>query len=306
MGRYTTEIRNVIRVAETQAHGSYTEFEYTDATWRALGLDSYPIYEESHRAKLNSMICDHFYMREIGAETVALFRLFVRRTMNEIMPYYNELYRSLDLDYDILSEIEVTHNELWGEDSSRTWDDKTDMTRTRVSTVSDDRTTDTTQDSTTKVTGSTTTNVTGSTTTDTSSASSNMFSDTPMSMVQDDGGTLLESGNYATTATFDRAETDQTGTSTSDQTGTSTSDQTGKVESNVTDRATRSEDGHDTDLGTHEGNDDTKRTGSRTSEDRGRRVPAVDLIRRFRENVINVDRMIVESPELNECFMQVY
>lgn len=290
MGRYTTELRNVIRVAETQAHGSYTEFEYTDATWRALGLDSYPIYEESHRAKLNSMICDHFYMREIGAETVALFRLFVRRTMNEIMPYYNELYRSLDLDYNILSEIEVTHNELWGEDASRTWDDKTDMTRTRVNTVSDDRTTDTTQDS--------TSNVTGSTTNDTTSSSSNVFSDTPMSMVQDDGGTLLESGQYATNATFDKSETGQT--------GTSTTDQTGNVKSNVTDKSTRSEDGHDTDLGTHEGTDDTSRSGSRTSEDKGRRVPAVDLIRRFRENVVNVDRMIVESPELSECFMLVY
>lgn len=189
MAVYTTELRNVIRVAETQAHGSYTEFEYTDATWRALGLDEYPIYDESHRAELNRKICDHFYMREIGAETVALFRLFVRRTMNEVMPFYNELYKTASLITDPFEEISVTHHEGWGEDT----------------------------ESNTSSTGSTST--TSTTTMTNESSSSSLFSDTPMSMIQDDGGTLLESGQYATTSTFDKSSAD-TETSGQGETGT--------------------------------------------------------------------------------------
>lgn len=202
MGVYTTELRNVIRVAETQAHGSYAEFEYTGATWTALGLDSYPIYDESHRAELNRKICDHFYMREIGAETVALFRLFVRRTMQEIMPYYNELYRTADLITNPLNEIEVIKTEGWGESGSTT----------------DATTTDTTVKDTTSATDGTTSE------TQTDSNSKSIYNDTPMSMVQDDGGTLIEDGQYATSVTIDTSSTNES-TST-DTTRNSTTDTT--------------------------------------------------------------------------------
>lgn len=237
MARYTVELRDVIRVAETQAHGSYTEFQYTEATWRAVGLDSYPIFEESHRAKLNSMICDHFYMREIGAETVALFRLFVRRTMNEIMPYYNELYLAATKLTDPLNEIDMSYTEGWGEDS----------------------------------TSDSTSNSQSSGNVGTESSSNSIFSDTPMSMVQDDGGTLIENGNYATNATYDKSSTDQTSQSSND------------VTSNRKD--------------TSAGSRDRTETGHRTSQ--------AELVSQWRRAILNVDREIVESPELSECFLAI-
>lgn len=246
MAVYTTELRNVIRVAETQAHGSYTEFEYTDATWRALGLDKYPIYDESHRAELNRKICDHFYMREIGAETVALFRLFVRRTMQEVMPYYNELYKTASLIDNPFDEIDVTRTEGWGEDTTDT----------------------------TNVTGST--NSTGQSTTSTSSSSSSVFSDTPMSMVQDDGGTLIEDGQYATTANYDKSSTDSEVSTTSDTGTTSKTDSTGQ------------------------------RAGSREETERGHRKSPAELVMEYRRAILNVDNMILQDPELNDCFMNVY
>lgn len=58
-----------------------------------IGLDTYPIYEETYRATLNGKIWDQFANREIGQESVQLFRHAFRRWMNNNMPYYNDQYR---------------------------------------------------------------------------------------------------------------------------------------------------------------------------------------------------------------------
>jgi len=59
-----------------------------------LALNDYPIYDECHRPILNEKILHHYYFREIGFETPALFNTYLRRKMHEIMPYYNQLYQS--------------------------------------------------------------------------------------------------------------------------------------------------------------------------------------------------------------------
>lgn len=59
-----------------------------------LDLNSYPIFDESYRDGLNNKIIRHFWFREIGFETAALFRDSLAVKMNEIMPYYNQLYKS--------------------------------------------------------------------------------------------------------------------------------------------------------------------------------------------------------------------
>ena len=59
-----------------------------------LNLDSYPIFDEAYRDTLNTKIIQHFWWREIGFETAALFSDRLTVKMNEIMPYYNQLYKS--------------------------------------------------------------------------------------------------------------------------------------------------------------------------------------------------------------------
>ena len=59
-----------------------------------IGLDDYPIFDEEYRRGLNTKIVEHFYYREIGQETPELFKRFLNRRMNEVMPYYNLLYES--------------------------------------------------------------------------------------------------------------------------------------------------------------------------------------------------------------------
>lgn len=90
MSKYTTELRWII------------ENGYD------LQLNEYPIFDENYRQKLNQKIINHYYFREIGFETVGLFRFYLKQTMNEIMPYYNQLYQSALLEIDPLNTINFT------------------------------------------------------------------------------------------------------------------------------------------------------------------------------------------------------
>ena len=56
-------------------------------------MDSYPIFDENYRDTLNNNILYHYYENEIGFETASLFRFYLNQKLNEIMPYYNELYK---------------------------------------------------------------------------------------------------------------------------------------------------------------------------------------------------------------------
>lgn len=73
-----------------------------------LGLQDYPIFDEEYRAVLNNKIIEHFWFREIGQETPQLFKMFLNRTMNEQMPYFNELYKSTLMDFDPLANVDYT------------------------------------------------------------------------------------------------------------------------------------------------------------------------------------------------------
>lgn len=76
MAKYTTTIKELMK----------NNFDFQ--------LTSYPIFDESYRETLNKNILNHFYMCEIGFETAALFRFYLKQKMNEIMPYYNTLYNN--------------------------------------------------------------------------------------------------------------------------------------------------------------------------------------------------------------------
>lgn len=56
-------------------------------------MNSYPIFDENYRETLNKNILYHYYENEIGFETAPLFRFYLNQKLNEIMPYYNELYK---------------------------------------------------------------------------------------------------------------------------------------------------------------------------------------------------------------------
>lgn len=81
-----------------------------------LGLDAYPIFDEDYRRGLNAKIIEHYWFREIGFETPQMFKRFLNRRMNEIMPFYNQLYESALLEFDPMANHRMdTSGESSGE-----------------------------------------------------------------------------------------------------------------------------------------------------------------------------------------------
>ena len=72
-------------------------------------LQGYQLFDESHREKLNNKILAHYWYYEIGHETVDMFVFQLRIKLNEIMPYYNELYKSAAQEYSILDQFNVVN-----------------------------------------------------------------------------------------------------------------------------------------------------------------------------------------------------
>ena len=72
-----------------------------------IGLQDYPIFDESHRNILNKKLIDHYYMREIGVESVDSFVFMLNRTMREIMPEFNQLYKSELLNFNPLLTVDM-------------------------------------------------------------------------------------------------------------------------------------------------------------------------------------------------------
>ena len=181
---------------------------YPDAVYKYIGLSEYPIFDEGYRNMLNDKIIDHFYFREIGFETAAQFAWQMRRTMNEIMPYYNALYDAQIAIDDPLHDFQRGYSEQWGADRHDT--------STLSSTVNRDI-----DESETSQTSSTDHN-------------RNVFQDTPMSLLSNEGSPSIEGLDYATTVTYDDGSgtvSGTRGTSRGEQDNTETEDNLDRNES---------------------------------------------------------------------------
>lgn len=111
------------------AYAMETPGEYTETLGNliALGYDTddklhlsagyYPIYDENHRADLNEKIIRHYALREIGQETAQQFIFYLGLTMAEIMPYFNERYKTLDMKYNPLESVDMTTDSENGSES---------------------------------------------------------------------------------------------------------------------------------------------------------------------------------------------
>lgn len=154
-----------------------------------LGLDLYPVLDETYRERINDKIIDQYLNREIGQESVSLWRHAMRRKMDQIMPVYNKLYASETLIIDPMRTVDLR-------------------------TLSTD-----TRNSTTNVEASENANVTQESEASTGSKSRNVNSDAPQVP-------LSGQGNYATSAVDGRADGTSNATSTDVRDGTSTTDTT--------------------------------------------------------------------------------
>ena len=89
MALYTIELRKIVSDKDI----------FKSIDYELYNNDLKPIFEDK--------FIKRFYFREIGVETVSRFLINLEQTLNEIMPYYKQLYDTTLLKYDILNNVEV-------------------------------------------------------------------------------------------------------------------------------------------------------------------------------------------------------
>lgn len=108
MAKYTIELRNMIPLfGRETVEGWFKDYSLSDF----LTPEEIQVIEDRgtwSQSKLAAKIIDHYFMREIGFETPALFRHYVKITMKEIMEEYAPLIYSASIAYDPLVNVDFT------------------------------------------------------------------------------------------------------------------------------------------------------------------------------------------------------
>lgn len=108
MSKYTIELRNIIMIyGEETVKGWFMDYDLEDY----LTKDQIETIETAGlwtKEKLADKIINHFYMREIGLETPALFKLKLKAMMDEIMEEYLPVIYSIAIEYDPLVNVDYT------------------------------------------------------------------------------------------------------------------------------------------------------------------------------------------------------
>ena len=114
MSKYTTEVRFICEsYAGLDESMDYDKVEEVieNSYQKIFKSDSIPMFKgetEAHRSGLLKKILLHYYTREIGYETVGLWKLKLNQKLMEIMPYYNQLYESELIQFDPMKNVNAT------------------------------------------------------------------------------------------------------------------------------------------------------------------------------------------------------
>lgn len=115
MAKYTMELREIFTTnkfvpalyTRETVEGWFKDYELSNY----LTQDQIDVIEEAgiwNKNKLATKIVDHYYMRESGLETIALFKHYAKVTMQEIMEEYLPLIYSASIQYDPLINVDYT------------------------------------------------------------------------------------------------------------------------------------------------------------------------------------------------------
>lgn len=275
MSKYTTEVRFICEqyAGLSESIGFQDVETVIQKAIPHIFNFNFPIFDEKYRNVLETKILRHFYTREIGLETVGLWKLKLSTKLNEIMPYYNQLYKSELLEFNPLYDV--------------------DLTRTHTTTKDGTTNTRTTSDTETNTEVMTEENVTAdysrkdNETNNNTETRKRMYSDTPQGAISD-----LESGRYLTDATIENnvyqnvRDITQTDSTTSESNGGST------TESSVSN--------------TGSSNTSIKDTETYLEVVKGKQgsTSFTKLLMEYRDTFLNIDMLVIN--ELNELFMGLW
>ena len=110
MSNYTTEVRYICeaKAGLTESKGQNDVNSIIAASLSSIFNFNFPIFDEAYRSDLETKILKHYYTREIAFESVGLWQLKLDTRLNEIMPYYNQLYNSELLEFNPFHDVDYT------------------------------------------------------------------------------------------------------------------------------------------------------------------------------------------------------
>lgn len=279
MSKYTTEVRFICEnKSGLEISGGSGDVDSIIAnSWNKIFTSKAPFFDEEYRSILCQKILKHYYLREICCETVGIWTLWMNTRLEEIMPYYNQLYESAKIEFNPMHNVDLTSkHERNVEGTSKEDGTRTDNT-TGKRTLTSNRDTDNTSVGTRNTTNSS------------DETKRDLYSDTPQGAI-----TGLENENYLTNA---RKITDNVNgngneeTNTTEKSGTDyseTEDTTGKIDgvTSNTGKTNTTEDYLETIIG-------KQGTESFSS-----------LLNEFRETFLNIDMQVIE--EFNDLFFGLW
>lgn len=307
MAKYTTEVRTICEFEAGLDEGA--GFAQVDNvlgnSWNKIFTTQCSFFDNNYRSVLCKKILKHYYTREIGAETVGLWKLWMNTKLEEIMPYYNKLYESELIQFNPMQNVNLTKTkDIAGtERGSESGTDSRDI-------YSDDGGTRTETDVTSSQgsgssSGSVSTDRSGTNgdTTAESSTNRNAFSDTPQSTLDNvdnlryltDYRKITEGKNISVNGT--NSEEEDTSTS-------------GQYSDSRSGRDTKTIDYGKTNETTNEGSHSKTNSLDTTEEYLETLVGNTGswnysrLLLDFRETFLNIDMMVIN--EFKDLFMKIW
>ena len=114
MSKYTTEVRFICesKAGFTESAGCDNVDVVVSKSWNKIFTNKAVFFDEEYRSVLCQKILKHYYLREIGSETVGIWKLWMNTRLEEIMPFYNQLYKSALIEFNPLYDVDlkITHN----------------------------------------------------------------------------------------------------------------------------------------------------------------------------------------------------
>lgn len=291
MSKYTTEVRYICeqKAGLTESIGFNNINSVLEKSWDKIFTTNWEIFNESYRKILCEKILRSYYTREICAETVGLWQLWLDSTLCEIMPMYNQLYKTTIYKFNPLYTTDMTTTfakTVKGNDS------KTGKTN---SSNDDTRTDDymTTDSGNSSTTGKTNHNSKNSH--NESLSETNKYNDTPQG-----GITGLETGKYLTDVRMIHRSNLTADSNIENGTNYAQNSSEGKTNNKGTTKNTGKSSAESSEIGISETTETwtEKVIGKNNSENYGQ------LLIEFRKSIINIDKMIID--ELKPLFMQLW
>ncbi len=122
MSKYTTEVRFICESKTgLEISGGSGDVDTVIAnSWDKIFTSKAPFFDENYRSVLCQKILKHYYLREICCETVGIWTLWMNTRLEEIMPYYNQLYESANIEFNPMHDVNLTreHKRTENETSS--------------------------------------------------------------------------------------------------------------------------------------------------------------------------------------------